>query len=52
MTRNVGRFGIYEILRDLSQNLNFEEGKILIKRLNVESYWCEDRILQMSSIHD
>ena len=43
---------IHQILRDLSQNLNFVEGKILIKRLNVESYWCGDRVLQMSLIYD
>ena len=43
---------IHEILGDLSQNLNLEGERSLVRRLNLEGYRCENRIFQMSLIYD
>jgi hypothetical protein len=43
---------IHQIFGMFKLGLEFLEGKTLIRRLNLASYRCEDRIFQMSSIYD
>jgi hypothetical protein len=50
-SKKLGRLKYLSFWEISNQNLNFVEERILIKRLNVKSYWREDLILQMSSIY-